>query len=551
LSDDFPILLIGASGNFGKRLARLLAKERGFRLMLAGRREAPLRTLAAELGGHAEVLALDRAVITPLALRNLGASLVIDASGPFQLMQPTVIEAAIGAGVHYVDLADGREFVRGITAFDDRAKAAGIAVISGASSTPALSTAVAAALTDNWTRVDTIRTVISPSNRQPRGRAVVEAILAGTGQPLRVLRDGRRGTAYGWGSLKRINLPSVGRRWASLCDTPDHDLMADRFRPRVAAEFYASLELSVMHLGLWGLGGLVRGRIVKSLFPLAAPLNWMADRLVWFGNDMGGMVVEAAGQDHAGQPRRRRWWLAAKGDIGPNVPVLAALGIARKLRDGTFGFAGAAPCVGQLGLADFARDFEALGMTTGTDEDAAPKPIFEIALGKVFNGLPPVTQSIHRPAPVHLWRGEGTAEGAESKAGRLIARLFRLPKEHQKAPLHVIIEQQADGSEHWSRVWPDAIMRSVMCAPGKGNGRIEEHFGPFAFGLQLKAGSNGMNMKLERARLFGVPLPKAVLPQIVASERVADQRHLFDVSITLPWVGRLVRYHGWLEDDVG
>jgi Domain of unknown function (DUF4166) len=53
-------------------------------------------------------------------------------------------------------------------------------------------------------------------------------------------------------------------------------------------------------------------------------------------------------------------------------------------------------------------------------------------------------------------------------------------------------------------------------------------------------------MKLVGGRAFGVPLPRMLLPRIVASERAEAERHLFDVEISLPRVGRVVHYHGWL-----
>src|SRR3712207_8318986 len=50
---------------------------------------------------------------------------VIDAAGPFQHGGYAVAEACIGAGVSYLDLADGRRFVVGIDALDARARNVG------------------------------------------------------------------------------------------------------------------------------------------------------------------------------------------------------------------------------------------------------------------------------------------------------------------------------------------------------------------------------------------------------------------------------------------
>ena len=53
-----------------------------------------------------------------------------------------VAEACIRCGVHYIDLADGRDFVANIHRLDTAAKAAGVLVISGASTVPGLPSAV-------------------------------------------------------------------------------------------------------------------------------------------------------------------------------------------------------------------------------------------------------------------------------------------------------------------------------------------------------------------------------------------------------------------------
>jgi short subunit dehydrogenase-like uncharacterized protein len=94
----FRILLIGAAGNFGARLARLLTREAGVALVLAGRKRASLEAIAKEIGGG-ETAVLDRSKLDAAQLGSLGVDLVIDASGPFQTAQTNVIEAAIGAGV--------------------------------------------------------------------------------------------------------------------------------------------------------------------------------------------------------------------------------------------------------------------------------------------------------------------------------------------------------------------------------------------------------------------------------------------------------------------
>jgi Domain of unknown function (DUF4166) len=256
------------------------------------------------------------------------------------------------------------------------------------------------------------------------------------------------------------------------------------------------------------------------------------------------MVVDVQGQAHDGQASYSRWWLAAKGNIGPNVPILAALGIARQLRDGELQWRGASACVGFLDLTSFERDFTALGIGTGTEASPPQVAAFRQALGQSFGKLPDANQRIHSPASCLLWRGEGTAQIGTNPLARLVARLFSFPNAPKPVALTVIIEQQPDGSEEWHRIWPAQIMRSRMANPRHGS--VEEHFGPLAFTLGLTAHSEGLDMKLLHATLWGVPLPRFALPQIAATERAQRGRHLFDVAVALPIIGPLVHYKGWL-----
>src|SRR5690606_13328434 len=149
------VLIVGAGGVFGSRLARLLAGRGGYRLSLGGRTEARVVPLQRELrAAHPDdefaYVHIDREQASPERLKEIGCAIVVDCSGPFQLSGTKLVEAAIGARVHYLDLADSRAFVAGIGRFDSAARAVGVAVFSGASSTPALSHAVLDNLTSAW-----------------------------------------------------------------------------------------------------------------------------------------------------------------------------------------------------------------------------------------------------------------------------------------------------------------------------------------------------------------------------------------------------------------
>jgi len=96
-----PIIVFGAGGLVGRRICAELASA-GVALQLAGRDEASLGALAAELPAH-RVHVADAADPTALAAAFAGAAVVVNAAGPQHACAEPVLEAALAAGAHYLD----------------------------------------------------------------------------------------------------------------------------------------------------------------------------------------------------------------------------------------------------------------------------------------------------------------------------------------------------------------------------------------------------------------------------------------------------------------
>ena len=360
------VLVVGGAGAFGSRLVTGLIETSEFDVVIGGRdvrRAAPL--VAAVGASRARTARIDTATVISEELRATGAFVAVDAAGPFQGADYRLARAAIDAGLHYVDLSDARDFVAGFGALDAAARAAGVVALTGASSTPALSHVVLDRLTAGWRRIDTVEIAISPGNRSsPRGLSVIRAILSYAGKPAQMFAGGEWTRRPGWGWPVRREMPGLGKRWLSLCETPDLDLVPALFAPTNAAVFRAGLELTVMHWGLCLAGLLVRAKLLPSLLPFAAPFRQMAEWLKNFGSDRGGMLVEVIGIDAVGTPTRAAWSLVAEGGDGPAIPTLPALAVVRALADGRLVQPGAGPCVGVLDLATIEREFARYRITT-------------------------------------------------------------------------------------------------------------------------------------------------------------------------------------------
>jgi saccharopine dehydrogenase-like NADP-dependent oxidoreductase len=291
------VLLVGATGAFGERLAEGLVRS-GIHVIGIARETVRLEALATRLGSLFTAEAMDRGridadYIGDLRRREPGLFAMADASGPFQTSDYRLPQAAIRSGLHYVDLADARAFVQDITKLQTEALAANVTVLAGTSSTPALSHAVLDTLVVDTSKVIAIDVSISPGNRAPRGLSVVQAILSTVGQPIRVFRGGQWVNQPGWGLGKTIQIGDVGPRRVALCETPDLDLLVERYRPTADAIFRAGLELRLLHTSVKALSLLVRTSIVRSLLSLARPLRSIADLFGPFGTDRGGMRIDA------------------------------------------------------------------------------------------------------------------------------------------------------------------------------------------------------------------------------------------------------------------
>jgi len=101
-SPDAAIVVFGASGLVGRRVCRELAAA-GVPFEIAGRSQAKLAEVAAELPVTYTHLADTRDPAT-LAAAFAGARVVVNASGPLRECAEPVLEAALVAGAHYVDV---------------------------------------------------------------------------------------------------------------------------------------------------------------------------------------------------------------------------------------------------------------------------------------------------------------------------------------------------------------------------------------------------------------------------------------------------------------
>lgn len=349
------VLVLGGYGFFGGRICASLANNPSIRLLVCGRHLDRALHTARYLGlGDEQALALDTndAGFTR-ALERSGAEVLVHTAGPFQQQDYRVAQAAIDAGCDYIDLADGRQFVAGIAALDDAARKRGVSVISGASSVPALSSAVVDRYKPRFARLDGIEVAISSGARAP-GLATVLGIFGYAGRPFRDLSRGEMEVVHGWLGLRRHRFPSpLGARWLCRCDVPDLEVFPNRYPDITTVTFEAGFASDLGHLVVWALAHLVKARVLPSAAPFAAPLNRLSRWVEPLVSDKGGMFVRLDGLGQDGTPLRITWNLVAQNNHGPHIPCGAAVALIQKRCSNERPPAGAMPCMGLLSVEEY------------------------------------------------------------------------------------------------------------------------------------------------------------------------------------------------------
>jgi saccharopine dehydrogenase-like NADP-dependent oxidoreductase len=369
-------LVLGGYGNFGARICRALAADPHIELLVAGRDAQRAEAFADSLEGGARAARGVRIdVLAPAfadTLRELGAELVIHTAGPFQGQDYRVPLAVAAAGAHYIDLADGRRFVCDFPAALDAAfRAAGRTAVSGASTVPALSSAVVDHLAAGWQALRGIDICIAPAQGAPRGEATLAGVLAYCGEPICVWQGGRWVERPGWANPAKVEFARMKPRRGALCDIPDLELFPSRYAGVQSVIFRAALEVGLAQRAFAFMSFLRRAGMLPAPRKLA-PLLHSAGRVFdAMGSALGGMVVRVEGTDARGKAARRAWHIAADDNHCPEIPCMAAILLARRLARGEALPLGAHACAGLLALREFEPEFARWGMVSDIAEEAA------------------------------------------------------------------------------------------------------------------------------------------------------------------------------------
>jgi len=181
-----------------------------------------------------------------------------------------------------------------------------------------------------------------------------------------------------------------------------------------------------------------------------------------------------------------------------------------------------------------------------------PSP-FGVLLGDDLARLPAMVRRVHTLTHSLQMTGRAEVAAAPGLLARLLCRVAGLPPAGRDIPVTVGFHPDGPLREFWDRRFGGRRYASTIRAGDpRAPNMLVEHFGPFdlEFRLTLRGAgeSSSLGWSVAGWRLFGVRLPHWSVPRIECIERAQGDRYTFDIDVTFPLAGHVIRYAGWLEE---
>lgn len=165
--------------------------------------------------------------------------------------------------------------------------------------------------------------------------------------------------------------------------------------------------------------------------------------------------------------------------------------------------------------------------------------------GPDFARLPPVLQTLHEGEVARHCRVKVDVIVGRNRVARALARLAGFPPGQTGAGFAFSILPLGT-DEIWHRGFGKHVTRSRLT--GGTRGLVVERFGPFRLTLRPSVVAEGLTMEVGGQSAFCLSLPRWFLPRTTVREALGpDGAVVFDISASLPLIGPLIAYRGWLR----
>lgn len=221
---------MGGAGDMGRVACSTVAADDSIAsVVVADRDGVGAGEVATGIGAKASAATVDITDSESLAVALSDVDIVINTVGPFYRFGRPVLEAAIAAGVHYVDINDDWEPTVEMLTLHESAAAAGVIAVVGMGASPGVSNLLAAAAAAQLDEVETLHTgwpsgVGMPrppaEGEQPRASAALEHWIHNLSEPIRVWREGRYQEVEALEELT-VTFPGIGEGTVWTCGHPE------------------------------------------------------------------------------------------------------------------------------------------------------------------------------------------------------------------------------------------------------------------------------------------------------------------------------------------
>lgn len=180
-------------------------------------------------------------------------------------------------------------------------------------------------------------------------------------------------------------------------------------------------------------------------------------------------------------------------------------------------------------------------------ETQEQKTIFETIIGNNYEKLPALLRRLHDGRKTETWKGMITVERSSNMLGHTIGTVIGLPERMQRQPFEMTFHAERNAKSAWTRTFHNKTMKSITEVKEDGQDNLMlDTMWPVSIGLKTTASSNKIEYTGKKAYIFGLALPAILNPKITSSEECHDDHITFNVSINIPVIGRISRYHGVL-----
>lgn len=186
------VIALGGAGHIGSWGVRELVKRNPeIDVIIADFNFESAQNLAAELGGKIKAVQVDVNDHDRLVQVMRGADIIINSVGPYYLYGERIVQAAIEAKTHLVDICDDGDAIVKMLDHNNDAKAAGITIVVGLGATPGITNIMGRYGADKLDRVNDIDTAWAwTSVDSGVGPAIIEHCFHAITGEIMTYRDG-------------------------------------------------------------------------------------------------------------------------------------------------------------------------------------------------------------------------------------------------------------------------------------------------------------------------------------------------------------------------